>query len=79
VTTLFALDTHRLVNDLKSRGYSEQQAAGFAEALASLNVSEHVATKADLREMENRMLRWMIPLMLGQAAVFSLIVKWLVE
>lgn len=73
------IDTHRLISDLKQDfGFTEKQAEGVATAIKRIDL-EHVATKADLRELENRFLRWMIPLLLGQTAVFGLIVKWLVE
>ena len=72
------IDTHRLVLDLKQEyGFDDKQAEGVAEAIKRIDLN-HLATKSDLRELENRMIKWMIPLMLGQAAVFALIVKWLV-
>lgn len=75
------VDTHRLFSDLKQRGFTDQQAEGVAEAIADIDLS-HLVTKADLqaelRQLEIRMIKWMIPLLLGQTAVFALIVKWLV-
>lgn len=47
-------DTHRLVNILKEHGFSEQQAEGVAAALQELDLSQ-LSTKADLRELELRM------------------------
>jgi len=70
-------DTHRLINALTERGFSEKQAEAITGAIQQIDLS-NVSTKADLKDLENRMLKWMIPLMIGQAAVFGLIVKWLV-
>jgi hypothetical protein len=76
VTTLI-LDTHRLISKLKERGFSQEQAAGITDALQEVDLSQ-LSTKADLKELELRILKWMIPLLLGQTAVFALVVKWLV-
>ena len=70
-------DTHRLINTLTKRGFSADQAEAITHAIQEIDLS-NVATKGDLRDLENRILKWMIPLMVGQAAVFGLIVKWLV-
>ena len=83
MTTLI-LDTHRLVESLQSRGFSETQAEGITAAIQEIDLS-NLATKADfvdlkteIRTMEARMLRWIIPLLLGQTALFAAIVGWLV-
>ncbi len=52
--TSLPLDTHRLVNALKDRGFNEQQAAAVTEAIQEIDLT-HVATKSDLREIELRM------------------------
>ncbi len=70
-------DTHRLVGLLTERGFTADQAEAITDAIQEIDLS-NVATKADLKELEIRILKWMIPLMVGQAAVFGLIVKWLV-
>ena len=74
------VDTHRLVTDLKNRGFSEQQAQGIAEAINAQEL-EHLATKADLRDeiraLEVRLLKWAAPVLIGQVAVFAAIVEWL--
>lgn len=71
------LDTHRLIERLRKQGFSEQQAEGIAEALQDIDL-ERLATKADLKELENHLLKWIVPLLLAQIAVFSGIVQWLV-
>ena len=53
--TTLPLDTHRLITRLKGRGFSEEQAAGITEALQELDLSQ-LATRADLRELELRMI-----------------------
>jgi hypothetical protein len=41
----------------------------------------HLVTKQDLKEaiagLEIQMLKWAVPLLLGQTAIFAAIVKWL--
>lgn len=54
VTTI-PFDTHRVVTRLKERGFTEEQASGIAEAMRELDLSQ-LATKADLRELELRMI-----------------------
>lgn len=74
------IDTHRLVTTLKGRGFTEEQATGVTEAIQEIDISQLV-TKQDLKEaisgLEIRMLKWAVPLLLGQAALFGVIVKWL--
>ena len=75
------VDTHRLVKELQSKfGYSKKQAEGFTFALQEINL-EHVATKADIsREIDRlraEIFKWTVPLLIGQIAVFSVIVQWL--
>lgn len=53
VTTLVH-DTHRLVSLLRGKGYSKEQAEGFAEALEMLNVDVFVE-KNDIERLDNRL------------------------
>jgi len=71
------LDTHRLVERLRQQGFSDEQAEGITEALREIDL-DRLASKSDLRELENRMLRWIIPLLVGQTALFATIVQWLI-
>lgn len=77
VTTL--VDTHRLISDLKQRGFSEEQAEGITDAIKAQDL-EHLATKADLRAevhaLEVRLIKWAVPILLGQVAVFAAVVEW---
>jgi hypothetical protein len=51
---------------------AEAQKDAFAEAMDS-----QLATKADLMERQNRMIRWSIGLALGQVAIIAALVKLL--
>jgi hypothetical protein len=48
------IDTHRLVTNLKKRGFTEDQAAGITDAIQELDLTQ-LSTKQDLRELELRM------------------------
>lgn len=66
--TSLAIDTLKLTTKLKSRGFSEQQALGMAEALQDINLDQLV-TRADLRaelaEVKFDLLKWMFGGFLG--------------
>ena len=61
-------------------GLKEEQAKAIALEMQKIDL-EHVATKQDIQvaidRLEIRMLRFIIPTLLGQAAVFAVIVKLL--
>lgn len=78
------LDSHRLIETLKGRGFTIKQAEGISDALQEIDLSQ-LSTKTDvadlrseLRAVEIRILKWVIPLLLGQTALFAVIVEWLV-
>ena len=75
-----ARDTHRLVHMLAQRGFSEEQAEAVVELISEID-TEHLATKADIqlevRGLEIRLLKWAVPTLLGQVAVFAAVVRWL--
>ena len=48
-------DTHQLVKDLQSKGFTQEQAEGVNDALKGALTVAEVATKHDLREMELRL------------------------
>lgn len=70
------LDTYEFVENLKRSGMPEGQARTLADNLRKIEL-EHVATKEDLMQLKVDMLKWAIPLMLGQVAVFAFVVQWL--
>lgn len=47
--TAITIDTYRLINNLKTKGFSEQQASGVAEALQEIDLNE-VVSKKDLEQ-----------------------------
>lgn len=71
-------DTYRLVNVLKSRGFTEDQARGVSEAIQEIDLA-HLVTKADLKtemaEWKADVFRWLVPLMLGQAGITAVLIK----
>ena len=82
VTTLH-VDTGTAVNRLVDSGLSKQQAEAVVETFKDVDVQQ-VATKEDVHrlelqvtQLESRVLRWALPLLMGQAAVFAAIVKWM--
>ncbi len=48
-------DTHEYVKDLLAAGFTEAQAEAIRRKQAEL-IDTHLATKRDLRELENRLL-----------------------
>lgn len=57
MATTIVLDTHKLIERLKKSGFSQQQAKGITEALQEIDLSQ-LSTKADLRDLELRLVRW---------------------
>ena len=81
------VDTFKLVNTLKAQGFTEEQATGIKQVIEDINL-EHLVTKGDLklevqdlkdelRGLELRVLKWAIPILAGQVAVFIALAKWL--
>ena len=50
-------DTLKLARKLQQSGFSQEQAAGAAEAMAEA-MSEQVATRSDLRELASELKLW---------------------
>lgn len=76
----FAFDVLQFVKTLRAAGVSQAAAEAHAEALGSA-VRDSLVTKADLNEglekLRSDMLRWFMPLLLGQAATIALLVELL--
>jgi hypothetical protein len=64
------------VDKLKASGISEDQAQAQAGALDAA-LRDSVATKSDLIELKYELIKWLVPLLLGQAALIAAIVKLL--
>lgn len=65
--SVLVFDTHSYVKKLKAVGFSEEQAEVQAEVLSSL-IEEQLATKRDLKELEER-LTYRLTLRLGSMMV----------
>ena len=66
-----ALDTHELVKELRASGFTGEQAEAVTRAVRlarDLDLAT-LATKADLAELELRLIKWMIGV--GTAAVLA--------
>ena len=61
-------DTHNLIQNLQTKGFTKEQAEGVTHALLELDLSK-LATKTDLTRLENSIIRWLIAVMLAQTAV----------
>ncbi|MCG8448034.1 MAG: CCDC90 family protein [Pirellulales bacterium] len=71
-------DTHKLIQDLRQKGYSKEQAEGFAQALQELNLSE-LATKTDLARLENNIIKWLIGVLVAQTAVIVAVLSFFIN
>lgn len=80
-------DTLKLARGLEEAGFEHNQAIKTAEVLSE-NMSGSIVTreyldhkiaelKADIIGTETRILRWLVPLLLGQAALVTALVKLL--
>jgi len=65
--SVLVFDTHSYVKKLKAVGFSEEQAEVQAEVLSTL-IEEQLATKRDLKELEER-LTYRLTLRLGSMMV----------
>jgi hypothetical protein len=82
-----AIDTLRYAKRLKAAGFTDEQAEVQAEALSEA-VRDSLVTKPDLSETETRirleirdlhsnLIRWLVPMLIGQTAVVAALVKLL--
>lgn len=73
-------DTLKFAEKLEKAGLPREQAAAIAEAQKDAfaeAMDSQPATKADLMDMENRLIKWGIGLAFGQVAIIAALVKWL--
>ncbi len=73
-------DTLKFVEKLEKAGVPREQAIAIAEAQKDAfaeAMDTQLATKSDLMEMENRLIKWSIGLALGQVAIIAALVKLL--
>lgn len=80
------IDTHRIVGRLKGAGFNEAQAEAVTDLLreerkahlahvATQDDLASLATKADLAALESRIIKGLVPLLLGQAALIVTLLK----
>ena len=76
------IDTHKFITRLQAAGMDERQAVAIVEGLKEEANLHNVVTSADLRtavaELKADLLKWLIPVLLGQIAVFAAVVKFLI-
>jgi hypothetical protein len=72
-------DTHEFVKKLRAAGFTEQQAEALTETVRAAQGVDlaHLATRTDLLEVENRLIKWGVAIALGQAALIATLVKLL--
>jgi len=77
---ILTFDTHNFIARLKAAGIEEKKAVAIADAFKEVSL-ENVVTKDDLRttiaELKADLFKWLIPILLGQVAVFAAVVKLL--
>ena len=74
-------DTHAFIKKLTEAGFTDEQAEVLSDTVRAakglaFDLSNH-ATKTDLLELENRLVKWGIGIALGQIAVISALIKLL--
>ena len=67
--SVITFDTHAYVKKLRAVGFSEEQAEVQAETLSSL-INNQLATKQDLRELEERLM-YRLTLRMGGMVIAS--------
>jgi hypothetical protein len=72
-----AFDTHKFIRTLKESGIPENQAEAIAEAFRSAHIEAVLATKADLRELEYRLIIKLGAMMMVAIATVAALVKLL--
>lgn len=69
------IDTHRFIEELKTAGFTSAQAEGLVRALQKSDLN-HLTTKTDLKELELRLVKWMIAVIGIGVAVMALIMDF---
>jgi hypothetical protein len=82
------MDTHRIVKRLKDAGFTDSQAETVTDIIAETRASDladvatkadlvPLATKADVADPEVKIIKWLLPLLLGQTGLIVALVKLL--
>lgn len=81
--TTVLVDTYKAVSTLRENGFSKEQAEGVVKVMEQIDLSS-LATKEDLLKLEAKiesvktdLIKWLVPILLGQIAVFFALVKFL--
>jgi len=75
---ILTFDTYRFIARLKDAGLEEKKAEAIVDGLKDINL-ENVATKQDISELKSDIFKWLIPILLAQIAVFTALVKFVIE
>jgi hypothetical protein len=70
--TAITFDTHQFIKDLQSKGFQAEQAEGISEALKNVMAIAEVATKHDLKELENK-----LDIKMAEINAEMKIIKWM--
>ena len=70
------LDTHKAISRLKDAGFEEAKAEAIVDSLQEIDLTQ-VASKEDIANLKADLFKWLIPILLGQIAVFAAVVKLL--
>jgi len=69
------IDTNGIIKKLEARGFSRAQAEGITEALKELDTST-LAAKADLKDLELRLVKWIAGMLLAQGALIVALIQY---
>ena len=70
------LDTHKAISRLQKAGFEETKAEAIIDSLQEFDL-QGFATKEDILNLKTDLFKWLIPILLGQIAVFAAVIKFL--
>ena len=70
-----AVDTYKTVTRLQERGFTKQQAEALVEAAQEIDLSAF-ATKADIKDLKDDLIKWFSGMLLAQAAVVVALIQY---
>lgn len=75
--SVITFDTLAFAEELKAAGVPELQAKAHTQALVAAFEAKDLATKRDLAELELRLIKWIVGIAGGQAALIVALLKLL--
>jgi len=75
--TATTFDTHKFIRRLRSAGFEEVQAEALVSAFNETNAARELAIKFDRKALEANLIKWAFGLLLTQAVVIAMLVKFL--